>query len=86
MSAALKSNLIDRRQQSAKPSYMGGDLFKVLIASVAWAILVAGLFQFLGRWGPDTSVNLCGFVLIWGLTALGAFALGAVLWWALKDS
>jgi hypothetical protein len=37
---ALKSNLIDRRQQSAKPSRMGGRLFTVLIASIAWAILL----------------------------------------------
>jgi hypothetical protein len=80
MSAALKSNLIGRRQQSAKPSHMGGGLFKVLIAAVAWAILVAGLSQFLGQWGPDASVNLCGIVPIWTLAALGAFALGAVLW------
>jgi hypothetical protein len=65
---------------------MGGDLFKILIASVAWTILVAGLFQFFGQWGPDASVNLCIFILIWALTALGALALGAVLWWALKGN
>jgi hypothetical protein len=63
---------------------MGGRLFKILIASVAWTIVVAGLFQFFSQWGPDASVNLCIFILIWALTALGALALGAVLWWALN--
>jgi hypothetical protein len=58
---------------------MGGGLFKVLIASVAWAILSAGLFQFLGRWGSDASVNRSGFELIWVFAALAALALGAVL-------
>jgi hypothetical protein len=82
---ALKSNLIDRLQQSAKPLQMGRGLFKILIAaSVAWTILVAGLFQFLGQCGPDAWVNLCGFILIWALAAFGAFASAAVLWWALK--
>jgi hypothetical protein len=65
---------------------MGGGLFKVLIASVAWAILSAGLFQFLGRWGSDASVNRSGFELIWVFAALAALALGAVLWWALKGN
>jgi hypothetical protein len=36
------------------------------------------------QWGPDASVNLCIFILIWTLTALGGLALVAVLWWALN--
>ena len=46
--------------------------------------VVAGLFQLFSQWGPDASVNLCIFILIWTLTALGALALVAVLWWALN--
>ena len=54
---APKSNLIDGRQHSAKPSHMGGRFFKILIVSVAWATLVAGLFRYLGQWESDASVS-----------------------------